>query len=476
MARHRRRPDGRRRDPPRCPHRRLLGRAARRSDRGGAERGHPAAARRAAAAAHAGSRLPARTDRGRRDPPRRRCGDRGGDQGRQLRLGAPRFACRRRRQRRARRVPRLGRHVLDPHCATDRASSGDHREHRGPRDRVSRDRRARIACAQPGDARRQRTEHGPLDGRRHAPTGGVGDRSLVADGRQPGGDPARIERGHLGVPLGGEGDRDADDLLGTPGLRRDRAPACDGHRLARGGRRQPWKPALGRGRGRDPHRQPDGGGEEVQSRLSGVSRERRQRDAHTRPLHLGSHPRVDVVPACDPPGRASARSPRRHLPVDEGSAVRLRARPDRLGRPHRHDARAARRLRDVLELRRGGTSLGARARRHPRSTAQARRPLRAGRARSSLRAQAVRDRRPFRPRANAGCDLQATQRVRPRRACRSLARARRGGRDCRRRRAELHGRPRLHRGDRHEEEAAEERRLRSGRRSCSARATSASST
>ena len=171
-----------------------------------------------------------------------------------------------------------------------------------------------------------------------------------------------------------------------------------------------------------------------------------------------------------------ARSPRRHLPVDEGSAVRLRARPDRLGRPHRHDARAACRLRDVLELRRGGASLGARARRHPRSTAQARRPLRAGRARSSLRAQAVRDRRPFRPRTNAGRDLQAAQRVRPRRACRSLARARRGGRDCRRRRAELHGRPRLHRGDRHEKEAAEERRLRSGRRSCSARATSASST
>ena len=30
---------------------------------------------------------------------------------------------------------------------------------------------------------------------------------LVADGRQPGGHPARLERGHLGVPVGREGDR-----------------------------------------------------------------------------------------------------------------------------------------------------------------------------------------------------------------------------------------------------------------------------
>ena len=47
----------------------LLGRAARRRDRRGAERGHPAGARCAAAAADARARLPARADRGRRDPP-----------------------------------------------------------------------------------------------------------------------------------------------------------------------------------------------------------------------------------------------------------------------------------------------------------------------------------------------------------------------------------------------------------------------
>ena len=57
------------------------------------------------------------------------------------------------------------------------------------------------------DARRQRPDDGPLDGRRLAPPGRVGDRSLLADGRQPGRHPARLQRGHPGVPLGREGDR-----------------------------------------------------------------------------------------------------------------------------------------------------------------------------------------------------------------------------------------------------------------------------
>ena len=35
----------------------------------------------------------------------------------------------------------------------------------------------------------------------------VGDRPLLADRREPGRDPARLERGHPRVPLGGEGDR-----------------------------------------------------------------------------------------------------------------------------------------------------------------------------------------------------------------------------------------------------------------------------
>ena len=56
------------------------------------------------------------------------------------------------------------RHVLAPHRAADRAPAGHHREHRRARDRLPRDRRARAAGAAPGDARRQRPDHGALAG------------------------------------------------------------------------------------------------------------------------------------------------------------------------------------------------------------------------------------------------------------------------------------------------------------------------
>ncbi len=438
-------------DPSRRRHRELLGRARRRSDRRGAQRGHSACPRRAAVAAHARPRLPAGADRGRTHPPdRRQCGrDRRRVHRRQLRLGAPCGLRRRRGERRARGPSRLGRHGVDPHRTPDREAAGHHREHRRPRDHLPRDRRPREARAPARDARRQRAEHGAL-GARDALARRVGDRSLLADGRQPGGHPPRLERGHLRVSLGGEGDRDDDDVLRAGRLRRARASARYRHRPPRRRWREPRQPALRRGGGRDPHRQPDGCGEEVQPGLPGVLRERRQRDAHARPLRVGGHPRVDGGAARDPPRRAAARPPRRHLPADAGRAVRLRARPDRVGRAHRHHARAARRLRDVLELRRGRAPLRPRARRHPRGAAQARRPLRPHRARLPLRPAAVRDRRPLRPRADPGSDLQAAQRVRPRRARRALARARRRRAHRRRRRAALHGRARRHRGDRHD--------------------------
>ena len=321
--------------------------------------------------------------------------------------------------------------------------------HRRPRDRLPRDRRPRKARAAARDARRQCPEHGAL-GARDARARRVGDRSLLADGRQPGGHPPGLERGHLGVSLGGEGDRDDDDVLRAAGLRRARAPARNRHRPPRRRRRQPRQPPLRRGRGRDPHRQPDGCGEEVESRLPGVLRKRRQRDPHARPLRMGGHPRVGRGPARDPPRRAAARPPRRHLPADARRALRLRARPDRVGRAHRHHARAPCDLRDLLELRRGRPSLRPRARRHARGAAQARRPLRAHRARLPLRPAAVRDRRPLRPRADAGGDLQAAQRLRPRRARRALARTGRRLGHRRWRRAELDGRPRRHRGDGHD--------------------------
>ena len=131
-----------------------------------------------------------------------------------------------------------------------------------------------------------------------------------------------------------------------------------------------------------------------------------------------------------------------------------------VGRAHRHHARATRRLRHLLELRRGRAPLRPRAGRHARGAAQARRQVRRDRASSPLRAPAVRDRRPLRPRADPGRDLQAAQRLRPRRSGRALARAGRRRGDRRGRRAELDGRQRRQRRHREAGEAAEERRLR----------------
>ena len=102
---------------------------------------------------------------------------------------------------------------------------------------------------------------------------------------------------------------------------------------------------------------------------------------------------------------------------------------------------------------------GPRARGHAGGAAQARQPVRADRARAPLRAAAVRDRRALRPRADAGRDLQAAQRLRARRAGRALTRPGRCRGRRRRRRAELDGRPRLQRGHRQAGQAAQERRL-----------------
>ena len=244
-------------------------------------------------------------------------------------------------------------------------------------------------------------------------------------------------------------------------------------------RLEPRQPALRRGRGGHPHGQPHGGREEGEPGLPGVLRQRLQRHARARPLRLGGHPRVDRLAARDPTRRAAARPPRRHLSVHARRDVRDRPRPDRLRRAHGHDARPPCRVRDVLELRRGRAPLGSRARGHARGAAQARRAVRPHRPRPPLRPTPVQDRRALRPRADAGRDLQAAQRLRARRARRALARARHRGEDRRRRRAAVDGRPRRRRGDRPSGRAAgqalEERRLRPRTSSCSAPGTSASS-
>ena len=92
-------------------------------------------------------------------------------------------------------------------------------------DHLPRDRRARAARAARRDARRQRHHDGPLGGRARLPHDRVGDRPVVADRREPGRHPARLQRRHPRVPLGREGGGADARLLGARRLRRDRAPA-----------------------------------------------------------------------------------------------------------------------------------------------------------------------------------------------------------------------------------------------------------
>ena len=200
-------------------------------------------------------------------------------------------------RRRARRVGRLGRarrRLRDErrrrlHAArdpADREALGRARRDGRPGHHLPRDRRPRAAGAAAGDARRQRAEHGPLArrGRLHADR--VGDGSLLADRSVAGRHPARLERGHPRLPLGREGDRDDDGLLGAARLRRDRASPRGPWAAARR-RRQPRQPALGRGRPLHPHGEPDGRGEEGEPGLPGLPRERLQRDAGLRAPLLG---------------------------------------------------------------------------------------------------------------------------------------------------------------------------------------------
>ena len=73
--------------------------------------------------------------------------------------------------------------------------------------------------------------------------------------------------------------------------------------------------------------------------------------------------------------------------------------------------------------------------------AEARSAVRADRTRPPIRGAPLRDRRPVRPRTDAGGDVQAAKRLQPRRSRRTLAHRRLGGGHGRRRRADGHGRP-----------------------------------
>ena len=315
--------------------------------------------------------------------------------------------------------------VLVPGRPADRAQDRRADPHRRARDRVPRDRRPRAPGAAPCDAGRQRAAHGPLGGGGGLSADRMGARPLVPDGGEPGGDPARVERGHPGISLGGEGDREGDDLLGARGLRRDRATARLGQGAAPERRGEPRQPALGAGGRGDPHREPDRGRETREPGLPDVLRERLQRDAGARAVRLGADHRMDRRSAGETARRPAARSQRRDLSVHAGRDVRRRARPHRPGRAHGHDERSARDLRDLLELRRGRPPLRPRACRHARGAAQARPPVRSHRARPTLRTAPVRDRGALGLRPDPGRDVQAAKRPRARRARPAVAR---GGR------------------------------------------------
>ncbi len=196
----------------------LLGRVlGRRGDRRGQRT--PAATRGlAAAAVHARPRLRLRAADRRRGAADRRRRIPGRDRGRLLRGRAARLVGDgrgldrpggARRHQRGRRLHPAGRKRhgsptgrRGPHIDAGAALPGD--------------RRSRPTRVAQRDARRQRPEHGPLDRRGRLSPGRMGARPLLADRREPGRDPARLQRGHPGVPVGGEGDRHADERARPP--------------------------------------------------------------------------------------------------------------------------------------------------------------------------------------------------------------------------------------------------------------------
>ena len=133
-------------------------------------------------------------------------------------------------------------------------------------------------------------DDGALDRRRRLPPRRVGDRSVLADRREPGRDPARLQRGHPGVPVGREGDRDDDGLLERRRLRRDRAPSRHRHRAAGRRRREPREPAVRRGGRGDPDRQPARRREAREPGLPRLPGQRLQRHAAAGAVPVGGRP------------------------------------------------------------------------------------------------------------------------------------------------------------------------------------------
>jgi hypothetical protein len=129
--------------------------------------------------------------------------------------------------------------VVPPRGAAAGAAARRSHLQRGAGPADAGDRRARPRRAAAGDARRQRADDGPLAALGRLRAALLGDRLVLADRRLPGGDPARRQPRHAGLPLVGEGAGAGDRHQPPTRRRRDRAPPLRRQRPAARRRRQP---------------------------------------------------------------------------------------------------------------------------------------------------------------------------------------------------------------------------------------------
>ena len=176
-----------------------------------------------------------------------------------------------------------------------------------PGDRVLRDRRSGPRRAAARDAQRPRAATWPgcvADGR--LPDRGVGDRLVVADRRVPGRPAARRQRRHPGLPLVGEGQRQADGDQPPARRRRARAAPLRRARAAARGRREPRQHPLRRRRALDAD-------DEHRARAAAADRARLRRllrpPLRRRPHARARHRRPGRGSASPPPPASRRRAP-----------------------------------------------------------------------------------------------------------------------------------------------------------------------
>ena len=198
---------------------------------------------------------------------------------------------------------------------------------------------------------------------RQPPAHRVEDRLVVADRRQPGRHPARLQPRHAGLPLAREGDRPAAGVQPAAGRRRDRAAPLHRPRPAARRRREPRQrvhrrrratsvltmPAPGAGAGRD------------RRRLLRLLLANPTPRPHPARRSWRGRPRDAPGAGAAPPGRPAAGAARRRLPAAARLHDRRHPRRHRRDADRRHARRALGRLRRLPRLRRGRAPLRRRA-------------------------------------------------------------------------------------------------------------------